>query len=84
MEYVLLLAVVVSVFTAAMKLFGKKNIIANLQKPFTNQFKYTYRYGHPDARGQEDGGPKNIPQYQAPSGSTDDHNFRIFINPSKK
>jgi hypothetical protein len=81
-EYILLIAVLVLVFSSAMKRLEDSNVMVNLQKPFTSQFKYTYRYGHPEARGQDDGGPVNIPQYS--SGEENDHNFRIFINPSKK
>ena len=82
-EYILLIAVIVLVFTSAMKRLSDSNVMVNLQKPFTQQFKYTYRYGHPEARGQDDGGPVNIPQYSV-SDDGNDHNFRIFINPSKK
>jgi hypothetical protein len=81
-EYILLIAVVVLVFSSAMKRLSDSNLMVNLQKPFTSQFKYTYRYGHPEARGQDDGGPVNIPQYS--NGQENDHNFRIFLNPTKK
>jgi hypothetical protein len=77
-EYVILLAIVVLLYSALMKGLGGSASIAALKKPFVEQYKYTYRYGHPDARGQDDGGPKLIPQY------SDDDSFRIFINPSKQ
>jgi len=84
-EYVLLLAIVVMIFTAMMKKLADGDALTRLKRPFTEEFRFTYRYGHPKARGQEDGGPVNIPQYQPPgSASTGDHNFRIFMNPSKK
>ena len=59
-----------------------QNFVTFLAKPLTTDFKYTYQYGNKEARGQEDGGPKYIPQYIQP-GSTgnDEQNFRIFINP---
>ena len=81
----MLLAIVVMIFTAIMKRLADGDAFAKLKRPFTEEFKYSYRYGHPKARGQEDGGPVNIPQYQPhPGSSGGDHNFRIFINPSKK
>ena len=81
----MLLAIVVMIFTAIMKKLGDSDAFTKLKRPFTEDFKYSYRYGHPKARGQEDGGPVNIPQYQGnPAAASGDHNFRIFINPSKK
>jgi hypothetical protein len=84
-EYVLLVAIVVMLFSFVMKRLADGDAMARLKRPFTEEFKFTYRYGHPEARGHEDGGPVNIPQYQpAGNASGGDHNFRIFLNPSKK
>jgi hypothetical protein len=78
-EYVILLAIVVLVYTALLKSLGGSSSFAAFKRPFVEQYKYTYRYGHPDARGQDDGGdPALIPQYHDPE------SFRIFINPSKQ
>ena len=77
-EYVILLAILVSLFSSMMALLSKSTGFANLKKTFTEQYVRAYRYGHPEARGQDDGGPKLIPQYHT------DENFRIFINPSKQ
>jgi len=73
-EYVLLLAIIVSLYTMLLKGLSSMNVVNNLKKPLETQFKYTYQYGHPEARGPSDGGPKYIPQKS-------DDNFRIFINP---
>ena len=73
-EYVLLLAIIVSLYTMLVKGLSSMNVVNNLKKPLETQFKYTYQYGHPEARGPSDGGPKYIPQKS-------DANFRIFINP---
>ncbi|MBU6155017.1 MAG: hypothetical protein KGP28_12000 [Bdellovibrionales bacterium] len=81
-EYVMLLAIVVLIYSALLKSLGGSGSFQALRKPFVEQLKYTYRYGHPDARGQEDGGPRLIPQYSDLGGGTE--NFRIFINPSKQ
>lgn len=78
MEYVLLLAMVVSIFAAMLKLLSKSNALANLQKPLSINYARCYRYGHPSALSPEEGGPKLIPQVP------DDQNFRIFINPSNR
>ena len=75
LEYILLLAIVVSLYTILMKGLMNSNAMNALKKPLEKDFKYTYQYGHPEARGQNDGGPKFIPQYHDPQ------NFRIFINP---
>ena len=74
-EYILLLAILVSVYTALLNGLMDSGAIDALKKPLEKTFAYTYRYGHPDARGQDDGGPTGIPQHH------DSANFRIFINP---
>ncbi len=83
MEYILLLAIVVSIFASMMRLLAGGSALRDLQKPFTEEFARTYRYGHPEAKGLDDGGPYNIPQY-VPADGSDGHNFRIFINPPKQ
>ena len=76
-EYVLLLAIVVAAYGVVLKQFAGSAVMTTLQAPFTTDYKYTYAYGHKDARGgQADGGPLYIPQCAAT-----DQNFRIFINP---
>lgn len=82
-EYIILLAIVVLVYSALLKSLGGSSSFQALRKPFVEQYKYTYRYGHPDARGQDDGGPVLIPQYSDSPGGQG-ANFRIFINPSKQ
>lgn len=77
LEYVILLGIVVSLFVTLSKKLAETNALSQLQKPLKEEFARTYRYGHPKARGQEDGGPVNLPQYDDLDGA----NFRIFINP---
>jgi hypothetical protein len=74
-EYILLLAILISIFTMFMKGLTDTGALLALKKPLEKDFKFTYQYGHPEARGQNDGGPKFIPQHHDPQ------NFRIFINP---
>ena len=75
-EYILLLAILVSLFTTFLQALTNTGAINALKKPLEKDFKYTYQYGHPEARGQNDGGPKYIPQQH-----DQQQNFRIFINP---
>ncbi len=74
-EYILLLALVVGLFMHISKLLSQRDWFATLAKPITVDFKYAYQYGHPTARGIEDGGQKFIAL------SPEEGNFRIFINP---
>ncbi len=74
-EYILLLAILVSFYTALVNGLLNSGALTALKKPLEKDFKFTYQFGHPEARGQNDGGPKYIPQHHDPE------NFRIFINP---
>ena len=76
-EYILLLAIVVFCYSLVLNAISGSKAFDNLKKPLEKDYAYTYRYGHPLARGQSDGGPKYIPTYADPDGQ----NFRIFINP---
>jgi len=75
-EYILLLAIVVGIYSLLLNTLSQSNAINAMKKPFTQDFTYTYRYGNAKARGQTDGGPLNIPQEHDA-----EKNFRIFINP---
>jgi hypothetical protein len=82
LEYVMLLVIVIAMFITFSKKLSESNVLARIQRPFKEDFARTYRYGHPQARGHDDGGPVNIPQYSgAPDDDPDGKNFRIFINP---
>jgi hypothetical protein len=78
-EYILLLAIVVSIFAALLGKLASSDALTAMKTPFTVDYKYTYQYGYSKARGQTDGGPLYIPQYH-----DDEKNFRIFINPSSQ
>ena len=79
-EYVMLLAIIVSVYANLMKLLSQSNAIQNLQRPFTKDYTAAYRYGHPLAKGQDNGGPLYIPALQGKENAP--QNFRIFYNPT--
>ncbi len=72
-EYILLLAVVTSVAAIILGSFKKLGLADTLASPIKNNFARSYQYGHPEALGYEDGGPKFHPR--AVEGGT---NFRIF------
>jgi len=82
-EYILLLSILVALFSLLVRLLGETRIVDRLKNRLEKDYKYTYRYGHPKARGpDDDGGVKYIPQYIDPNGVPKD--FRIFINPPIK
>ena len=79
-EYIILLAILVGLYGAMIRQLGEREVFKKMQKPLTKDFAATYRYGHPKAKGMDDGGPVNIPTVQ--SKGYDDQNFRIFYNPT--
>jgi hypothetical protein len=74
MEYVLMLSIVVGVFFTVTKILEDTGVIRKLASPITERYKYTYQYGHPEARGYDDGGPKKHPRIWEGEGS-----FRLFM-----
>lgn len=75
-EYILLLAVVVGFFALIVRWVNTSGLALKLASVATGSFKASYRYGHPKAKGFDDGGPENHPR----AGT----NFRIFLNPEPK
>ena len=76
-EYVLLLLLVSLAYALISHRFRSLNIADRLLDPIRNTYAYTYRYGHPKARGPEDGGPRLHPR------AIGGENFRLFINPDQ-
>ena len=72
-EYILLIAIVVSLFAIVARVFKDRHIAENLASPLDKKFKYAYQYGSPDARGPDDGGAQNHPRVVG------GNNFRIFL-----
>ena len=77
-EYILLLAAIASFAVLIAKGLKNLDVAKRLSSPLTKDFHYAYQYGHPNARGYDDGGPKMHPRA---SQNDDPTNFRIFINP---
>ena len=78
-EYLLLLGTIAFGVVLVMGKLGDMRLAAHLSTPITDPFAKTYRYGHPKAKGWDDGGPEYHPR-ATDKGS---NNFRIFINPGK-
>lgn len=74
-EYVLGMALVALIYVVIVRNFRALDLADKLLSPLRNQYANTYRHGHPDARGPDDGGPTFHPR----AGGGD--NFRLFINP---
>lgn len=73
-EYVLLLAAILSFFVTVGAGIRRWGLEAKILKPLNERFAKAYQYGHPDALGYDDGGPKKHPR--APEKGNG--NFRIF------
>lgn len=75
-EYVLILFIVVTAYIMLSKGLSKIGFGNLLMRPINGTFAHAYRYGHPKAKGFDDGGPYRHPRAKG-QGS-----FRIFINPA--
>lgn len=75
-EYILLLSVVVGFYILVAGTIKRFGIAEKIMRPVIGPFAAAYQYGHPLAKGYEDGGPKNHPRIYGGEG-----NFRIFLNP---
>lgn len=76
LEYILLIAVIVMAFLLVANGISKMGIASQLSKPLQQDYARSYQYGHPKAKGFEDGGPEYHPR------AVVDGKTRIFINPS--
>lgn len=77
-EYVLGMALVALIYVLIVRNFKAFNLADKLLSPLRNQYAHTYRHGHPDARGPDDGGPTFHPR------ASGGDNFRLFINPEQQ
>ena len=72
-EYILLLAVIATAFGLLSAGINKMGIADKMTNMLLGPFAATYRYGHPKAKGYDDGGPSMHPM------ASGGNNFRIFI-----
>lgn len=77
-EYILLLSFLVAAFFLFKSAMEQLGLGQKLLKPVQTTFARTYRYGHPQGAGFDEGTPKNHPRIYTGGG---DNNFRLFINP---
>lgn len=80
-EYILLVAIVVGIYVTVMTGLKKVGLAAKLTKPLQTDFAAAYRFGHPKAKGYDNG---SSPTYHPRVDDGGDHNFRIFLNPKSK
>jgi hypothetical protein len=72
-EYILLLAVIFSIFLMITGLLGQQNLSRKFIDTLSGPFAAAYQYGHVKVKGPNNGGPSMHPRVE--SGG----NFRIFI-----
>jgi Flp pilus assembly pilin Flp len=73
-EYVLLISIIVSAFVLISRGLVNLGFADKLTAPIKGEFARIYQYGHPKAKGHEDGGPEFHPRA----------NGRVFINPRNR
>jgi hypothetical protein len=74
-EYVLILTIIVSLYMALMTVIEKTRLAERLAGPIVGSYASTYKYGHPKAKGFDEGTPENHPR------AVINGNVRLFINP---
>ena len=79
-EYLLLLAIIISLGLVVRGFVRRFQVADLLLRPINKTFAYVYLYGHPKARGMNDGGPKYHPR----AIGTGENNFRLFMNPKRR
>ena len=78
-EYVLLIALVVALFGVVLQFLEDTDLANKIKDEATEDVRTAYKYGHPKARGYDEGQPKQHPRITAPAGVAAD-NFRMFLN----
>jgi hypothetical protein len=77
-EYLLLISILIAVFGAFWSGWNRLGVGQKLQEKLLKPYAAAYQYGHPKAKGPEQGGPLNHPSY---GGSEGNNNGRMFISP---
>jgi hypothetical protein len=76
-EYLLLISIVALAYLAVLKGLTASGLAGKLVMPLKEDFARVYRYGHPKAKGYEDGGPEYLPVGKGKNSG------RIFISPNQ-
>jgi hypothetical protein len=74
-EYILLLTVILIIFLGVLRVLKEQDIFASVAEPVNGDFASAYKYGHPKAKGYDEGKPINHPRIE------DAENFRLYLNP---
>ena len=75
-EYVLILSIIVGFYMGLIQVIDKARLAERLAGPVVGSFAKTYKYGHPLAKGYDDGTPEKHPR------ASGDGKIRLFINPN--
>lgn len=74
-EYILILTIIASFYMALMTVIDKYNLAEKLAAPLVGSYAKVYKYGHPKAKGFDEGSPEFHPR------AVIDGKVRLFINP---
>jgi hypothetical protein len=74
-EYVLVLSVVIAAYMAIVSMVDRARLAERLMAPIVGSYAKVYKYGHPKAKGFDEGTPENHPR------AVDGGRVRLFINP---
>lgn len=74
-EYVLLLLIVVGAYAMIFNWFNEYGLADRLASPLTTTYARVFKYGHPEAKGFDEGTPENHPRILI------NNKTRMFINP---
>ncbi len=74
-EYILLVTVILLIYLGVVRVLKQSNILATVTDPVKGDFASAYKYGHPKAKGFDEGRPINHPRIEDPQ------NFRLYLNP---
>jgi hypothetical protein len=74
-EYVLVLTVIVAGYMALISMVERLRLPERLMGPIVGSYANVYKYGHPRAKGFDEGTPENHPR------AVTDGRVRLFINP---
>ena len=76
-EYVLILGIIVAAYMAMMTMVDRLRLGEKLMGPIVGSYARTYKFGHPEASGFDEGTLKRHPR------ATESGEVRLFINPVK-
>lgn len=76
-EYVLLMSIVIGFYFMVTQALTHSGLAQKIAGLVMGPFSAAYRYGHPKAKGYDEGTPENHPRID----DNQNNNFRIFLDP---